>query len=151
MLDHLHVLAVAGLEADGQDLAGFLLAFGHFNGLIERDGHGLFAQNVRAGAHGLAGADVVLRVVGTHGHAVGLEREQLVVVFEGGHVGQAELVQEGARLAGHDVGRADDLHVGHIQIGTNVGMGDAARADDADTQYAHGLIFLSVRYFAPLL
>ena len=135
VLDHLHVLAVTGLEADGEDLAGLLLAFGHLNGLVQGDGHGLFAQHVHAGFHGLAGAGVMLGVIGANGHAVGLQGQQISVFLEGGYVGKAEFVQERPGLAGNDVGSADDFHIVHVQIAPHVGMGDAAGTDDADAQF----------------
>ena len=41
-LDHLHVGVIAGLEADGQDLAALLLGAADFNGLVQSNGKAAF-------------------------------------------------------------------------------------------------------------
>ena len=117
LLDHLHVLVKAGLEADRDDLAALLLGAADGNRLVQRDGHGLLEKNRDAVLEGINGALGVGGVVGANADAVkllGLEH-RVVVGVNVHRVRDIELLQEGLGLAGNDGGDGaafgvDELH-----------------------------------------
>ena len=144
LLDHLHILGQARLEADGDDLAALLLGAADFDRLLKRHAHRLFKQDVQAVLKGVHGADAVVAVVDADAHRVhGDGVHHFPEVDERGRV-HLMLLEELSRLAGDQVAGRDDLHVRLIEVRLDVGVGDAAGADDADAQLCfavHGGLF----------
>ena len=146
LLDHLHVLVKARLEADGQHLAALLLGAHDLHRFLGGHAHGLLQQHVDALFQRVDGAGRVLGVVGAHA-----DRVQLLVVQHGLVVGveitvlDAVALGELLRLAGDQIGHRHNLDVLHALIGLDVRLRNPARADDANAQLvlvAHLDLFL---------
>ena len=80
------------------------------------------------------GGRLMLAVIGADGNAVqlGFLIEHFLVVHVDAGIFDAEFLCEGFRSAGNDIAQCDDVDVVAALICVHVGMGDAARADDAD-------------------
>ena len=152
LLDHLHVLIAAGLEADGEDLAALLLGAHHFNGLVDGDGEGLLQQHVDAVLQGVDGGNGVGGVVGANGNAVQVlfVVDHFLVAGIEAYAFHAEALHESFRLAGNQVCGRDDFHVGHVFIALNVALSDPAGADDTNLQLAGSVYLLFANFLHEL-
>ncbi len=148
LLDHLHVLVHAGLEADGEQLAALFLGAHDGGGLVERDRHGLFQQHVQTVLQRVDRAGRVLRVVGADAHGVQLLRvDHGFMVRVAAHALHAVPVEELFRLARDEIGARHDLHVRHFFVALDMALGDPSRADDADPQLsAHVFRLFGLRF-----